>query len=73
MKERAMKVRDKITVAALRSCVTVAWIIEGVGEHLRVSGTRLDDWADRLAGARGIDVLDVLHPFVEARSVSLDT
>jgi hypothetical protein len=72
MKDRAMNVLDKITLAALRSVVRAAWAIEAAGAHLKASGTRLDDWAGRLAGARGIDVLDELDPFLEARSVSLD-
>ena len=63
---------DKVVVAMLRSVVRLAWAVEATGEDLRASGVRLDDWAARLAEARGIEVLEVLRPFLEARSVSPD-
>lgn len=62
-----MSVLNRLRVIALRNVGRRACS----GEHLRAPRRRLDDWAGRLAGARGIAVIDVLCPFLEARSVSL--
>lgn len=73
MKDQAMDLRDKITVMALRSIVRAAWAIDGAGERLRAAGASVEDGACLLAAERGIDVMDVLQPFLEAHSAPLDT
>jgi hypothetical protein len=60
-----MTLRHRTTIWALTSLVRLAWRAAEVASRLGEAGVRLENWVDRTAAYRGIDILDVLVPLTE--------
>jgi len=63
-----MTLRYRITTWALTSLMRLAWWTAEATRRLGEAGVRLENWVDRTATYRGIDILDVLAPLTERHS-----
>jgi hypothetical protein len=60
-----MKLRNDITVLALRTTVRLAWAMHAFARTVEDAGERLEAAIDRRAAKHGIDAADVLEPFLD--------
>jgi hypothetical protein len=65
-----MMVTYSATRWALTTSVRLAWAMARVAECLEDAGVRLEYRLDAVAGARGIDMVDVLAPLNECLPVA---
>jgi hypothetical protein len=63
-----MRLRYRITTWALTSLIRLAWRTAEASRRLGEAGVQLENWVDRTAAKRGIDILDVLAPLTERHS-----
>jgi hypothetical protein len=63
-----MTLRHRTATWALTSVMRFAWRTIEVARMLGEAGARIENWVDRTAAHRGIDILDVLAPLTERHS-----
>lgn len=65
-----MKLRNFITIRALRTTARLGWTVAGWAQNLAALGVRLEEAVDRHADKRGIDVHEVLEPLAARRAAA---
>ena len=63
-----MNLRNRTATWTLANLMRLAWGTAEAPRRLGEAGVRLENWVDRTAAYRGIDILDVLAPLTERHS-----
>jgi hypothetical protein len=60
--------KHRTAILTLTALVRLPWRAAEASRRLGEAGERLENWVDRTAAYRGIDIVDVLAPLTERHS-----
>jgi hypothetical protein len=65
-----MALRHRRAIWVTSRLITLVWTTAEAARRVVGTGVHLENWVDRIAARRGMDVLDVLAPLTERHSAA---